>query len=159
MRRFLLLALVFTICIGSGSFALAADTFTVKKGGEWRIGDIIKKEVVFTWVDESGDGVSQTINMAERGSDFLALQGWLLYQCTTDPGSPSPTDDYDLTILDKYGVDKLYGAGLNRDETNSEDAYPISGFPVVNGPTWTFTISGNSQAGATAVAACIFFSN
>lgn len=38
----------------------------------------------------------------------------------TDPGTPAPTDNYDLTILDADGFDVLHGAGANRDTANTE---------------------------------------
>lgn len=156
MKKHLLLALFMVVCIGSGSFAHAADTFTVKKGKEWRIGDIIKREVIVTWLDDGGDGVSDTLDFTQGD---LNMEGWILYSCETDPGSPAPTASYDIVFTDKWGVDKMGGGLLNRHTSTSEEAFPVLGYPVVNGPNWTFTLSGNSQAGATGVVSCIFFSN
>jgi len=43
----------------------------------------------------------------------------------TDPGTTAPTDNYDMTIKDSYGVDIMGGALANRDTANSERAWPL----------------------------------
>jgi len=41
------------------------------------------------------------------------LRGLKLYSIVVVPGVTGPTDDSDLTITDKYGIDILAGAGAN----------------------------------------------
>lgn len=70
---------------------------------------------------------------------------------TTDPGSPAPTDNWDLTISNTSSADVLLGAGADRDTANTEIA-----FPTFNGvPVWvpfkgalTFAGANNSVSGA-----------
>jgi hypothetical protein len=67
----------------------------------------------------------------------------------------APTDNYDITLLDANGFDRLQGLGANRDITNSEVA-PIvfSGTsinPIVElGDVLTLTIANNTVVRATA---------
>ncbi len=156
MKKRLVWIVLWMFILGIPTVTFAADTLTTKSGAIWRIGDITKREVILTWIDDGGDGVAESIDFSKSN---LNMEGWILYSCVTDPGATSPTDDYDITLVDKWGVDKMGGAMLNRDETNSEEAFPTAGYPVVNGPTWTFTVSGNSVSNATGVCSCIFFSN
>lgn len=48
-----------------------------------------------------------------------AFEGRLL-ALTTNPGSTAPTDNYDITLVDGEGADRLYGVGLDRDTANTE---------------------------------------
>ena len=41
------------------------------------------------------------------------LRGLKLYSVATVPGTPGPTDNTDLTITDRYGIDILAGSGAN----------------------------------------------
>jgi hypothetical protein len=49
---------------------------------------------------------------------------WIIY-CETDPGTPAPTDDYDLYIYNGMSVDIMGGGIGNRDTANSERAQPV----------------------------------
>jgi len=98
------------------------------------------------WVGDAGDGsVPATTLEKVRG---------MLVRLVTNPGTPAPTDDYDITLVDRDGLDVLDGAGANRDTANSEEE-PISmtgGIPrVLDGEDLTLNISGNTQAGAQGV--------
>lgn len=41
------------------------------------------------------------------------LRGLRLYSCATIPGTTGPTDNSDITLTDRYGIDILAGAGAN----------------------------------------------
>lgn len=43
---------------------------------------------------------------------------------TTNPGSPAPTDNYDITLTDEDGLDVLNGKAANRDTANTERIDP-----------------------------------
>jgi hypothetical protein len=75
-------------------------------------------------------------------------------ELTTNPGAVAPTDNYDITIEDAEGVDRLQGVGANRDTANTESAIPVySGstvHPVVSrSDALTLKIAGNSVNSAT----------
>ena len=70
----------------------------------------------------------------------------------TDPGSTAPTDNYDIDLDDKYGVDVMGSELDNRDTANTEQAVPLVGSAYsrryVQGPL-TVQVSNNSVNGAT----------
>lgn len=73
-----------------------------------------------------------------------------------NPGSPAPTDNYDYTIVDGDGIDRIQGVGANRDTANSEEeliVYTSTGeHPVVDiNETLTLTITNNSVNSAVIV--------
>jgi hypothetical protein len=43
-----------------------------------------------------------------------------LMELTTNPGAVAPTDNYDVTLIDAEGVDRLQGLGIDRDTANTE---------------------------------------
>lgn len=80
------------------------------------------------------------------------IDGFLL-ALETNPGSPAPTDNYDITLIDEEGLDVLQGNGVDRDTTNTEMvAIDLDGYfhpPVTRDQTLTLTISGNTINSAT----------
>lgn len=46
-------------------------------------------------------------------------------ELTTNPGTPAPTDNYDITLTDAESVDRLQGVGANRDTATTETAIPV----------------------------------
>ena len=75
----------------------------------------------------------------------------LIRAMTTDPGSTAPTDNYDISLVDQYGADRLAGGGVDRDTANSETKVFDPPIPVFEGDTLALTIANNSQNGATGV--------
>lgn len=73
--------------------------------------------------------------------------GHFLYAMETNPGTTSPTDNYDITLEDADGLDILGGAGADRDASATEKVMPkINGIeaPVpIDGPL-TLKITNNS---------------
>jgi hypothetical protein len=97
------------------------------------------EEYIFTWVADDTDG---SIN--SKQTDKIVV-GWV-FQGETNPGSPAPTDDYDVTITNEAGVDVFGGELANRDTANSEQAVPKIG--AAYGERWvntklTFNASGS----------------
>jgi hypothetical protein len=81
------------------------------------------------------------------------VQGLYITLVITNPGSPAPTDNYDIVINDSDGVDVMGGTLANRDTSNSEQALPYIG-SLAYGPRQidgilTFSLSGNSVNSAT----------
>lgn len=117
--------------------AMAASSSTTQQA---RFGDMNIFEMCWT---AHTDGTFTTT--------ATAMINGLVLGVTTDPESPAPTDDYDITLTDQYGIDIMGGYLANRDTANSEFATPQSayfshGMPVHG--TLNVDISGNSQNGA-----------
>jgi len=101
------------------------------------------------WTSSAGGAVSEAISAA----NMTIILGKNLAHFITDPGSPAPTDNYDLTLLDTYGVDILGGEGANRDTINSEQGVPalnssVYGDRIVDFElTFTIVDAGDSAQG------------
>lgn len=101
------------------------------------------------WISSAGGAVSEAIS--EINMDII--KGKNLAHFITDPGSPAPTDNYDLTLLDAYGVDVLGGEGANRDTVNSEQGVPalnssVYGDRIIDfGLTFTIANAGDTKQG------------
>lgn len=52
------------------------------------------------------------------------LEGRLV-ELITNPGAVGPTDNYDITLEDADGADRLQGGGLNRDITLTEQVAAV----------------------------------
>lgn len=79
----------------------------------------------------------------------------------TNPGTPAPTDNWDVVLTDQNGLNRLQGLGADRDTSNSEVAITVySGTsinPVVeHGDTLTLAITGNSVNGAAIVCELVY---
>jgi len=143
----LLSALLFA-CLLTPTGAWAAGTITET----WTaIGDrdyVLK----FTCVADASDGSFPSHETVK------AVDGWV-YLITTDPGSPAPTDDYDIVIKDSEGVDISGGMLANRDTSNSEQVIPKINNNYVSrrvyGPL-TIEITSNSTNSALVVVSVYF---
>ena len=98
------------------------------------------EKYTFTWVADDTDGSIDPVETEK------IVVGWV-FQGETNPGSPAPTDDYDVTIKNEANVD-VFGAELtNRDTADSEQVVPKIG--AAYGERWvntklTFAATGNS---------------
>ena len=115
--------------------------------------------VEISWTADATDGsVPDTEIIAAMKSAMVtyghpeAVSGWV-ERVVTSPGTPAPTDDYDITLEDPEGVDVLGGAGSNRDTATSEQVLPlVDGVPapayLASPSSLTLKLSGNSVASA-----------
>lgn len=94
-----------------------------------------------------------TMSTSGTATTTTAIKGRVI-AVETNPGSPAPTDNYDLTINDANGADIMGGALQNRDTSTTEMAIPLvgalaapQGIPVDS--VLSIVSSGNSQSGAT----------
>ncbi len=70
------------------------------------------RKLVVDFVGSASDGtIPDTVLPAFEGR---------LYELTTNPGAVAPTDNYDVTLIDDQGVDRLQGLGADRDTANTE---------------------------------------
>lgn len=77
----------------------------------------------------------------------------ILQRIVTDPGTPAPTDLYDIALEDEDAVDMLGGAGQNRSNTQTQEAeIKMSSFQRVVANFGTFKLTGNSVSGAKGIA-------
>lgn len=78
----------------------------------------------------------------------------------TNPGSPSPTASYDITLTDADGIDVMGGELANRHASDSEQAVPligeIYGTRFVNGKI-TITITNNSVNSAETIVKVFYY--
>ena len=96
--------------------------------------------IVATCVGDDTDGSFPAIVLP-------AFSGTLL-ELLTDPGTPAPTPDYDVTLVDSNSFDRLQGVGADR-HTSTTQAVRIvysgtSDHPVVVHELLTLTIAGST---------------
>lgn len=130
----LLLGLLFftQLALGAGTVTVSYTQLTTHK------------LVSVSWVgDASGGSVPDTV---------IGLGGFVS-KVVTNPGSTAPTDNYDLACGDPSdtALDVFGGALANRDQTNTEQVYPvISGATMpVFASTCTLQLTNNSVNSAT----------
>ena len=100
-------------------------------------------KITVSWVGDSADGSVPNKSLGTVNGYVSVL--------TTNPGTPAPTDNYDITLLDSNGVDIAGGALADRDTAVSEAVLPVlsnTRVPRLVIDELTFTLSGNSAAGA-----------
>lgn len=102
----------------------------------------VRKARILATADAS-DGSFPTKTLRALG---IHIDGYLI-GISTNPGSTAPTDNYDITLLDEDGEDRLAGAGANRDTSTTE--YAAVGRACSPDDTLTLTITGNSVNSAT----------
>lgn len=97
------------------------------------------KKIKFAWTSTAGGAASDTTVNTYSGK-ILGL--------ATDPGSPSPSVDYDITVTDEDGMDVLMGGGADRHTTNTEYVLSTSLGAVANDKlTINVTAAGDSKKG------------
>lgn len=77
-----------------------------------------------------------------------------LFELTTNPGATAPQDNWDVTLIDAEGIDRLQSLGLNRDTANTESLPVVySGstiHPVISRTdVLTLKVAGNNVNSAT----------
>lgn len=85
------------------------------------------KFIKWTWT--SGDGTTATM---VAGTTTAFYSGRLLFFVTIPSASVAPTDNYDVTVLDKNDVDVLSHAGFDRDTASTETVVAASLGAVAN---------------------------
>lgn len=99
------------------------------------------KKIVATCTGDASDG-------SFPATALPAFSGYLL-GLETNPGATAPTANYDITLPDGDGLDRLQGVGANRHTSTSEYASVVIGAtaehpPVSKGDTLTLTLANNS---------------
>lgn len=105
--------------------------------------------ITLTATADSADGSYPNTALATKISGkLLALE--------TNPGSPAPTDLYDITLEDGDGHDVLEGVGANRSTTNTEKVSAVYSTTEIHpevsyADTLTLKIANNSVNSAVTV--------
>ena len=141
----LVLLLLPSMCLAAGSWA------TWQKRDWYPIGIRI---VILEWTADASDGSVPDYDTSTISTLKSFMSSWNLYMILTDPGTPAPTSDYDITITDQYGVE-VTGTQLgDRSATAGEQAIVKLNDSIWGGRTLddagvTIAISGNSENSAT----------
>lgn len=149
MRRNIAIVLL-VLLVAWSTTALADGTLAVSERRNILGGD--KRVVVIDWTADASDGSVPAT--ALDSATMIFIQGYHLDAGETDPGATAPTDNYDITVTDEWGLDLFGGALLNRDTSATEikrpvvDSVPLYGSAPIPGQL-TVTISGNSVNAAT----------
>lgn len=69
------------------------------------------------WLSDSSGAAEISLDGIVHGRIFGILD-----RVVTRPGAAAPTDNYDVTLVDRWGVDLLGGVCVNRDTANVETA-------------------------------------
>jgi hypothetical protein len=103
-----------------------AGTVTETKlfGGGSRSQDSYINRIVLAWVSDASGVVSGTPTGIINGT---------ICKVQFIPGSPAPSDAYDVTLTDTAGIDVLGGQGANQSATVA--AAVIPGVPLKDGTT------------------------
>lgn len=75
------------------------------------------RSVTWSWIATAGGAA---------GDVAVGISGEIL-RVVTNPGSPAPSDNYDITIVDDDGFDVCAGLAQNRDTVNTESFVPLTG--------------------------------
>jgi hypothetical protein len=137
-------------------FTLAASLYaagTVTQGTVTRLGQTNAITVTLTWTGDASNGSVPATTIVQSGPATPSLLGYSIISLVTDPGSPAPTDNYDITITNTRNLDLMQGQCANRDTSTTEscsaDPVPVDGAIV-------FNLSGNSQNSAVGVVVITF---
>jgi hypothetical protein len=77
-----------------------------------------------------------------------------ILELTTNPGAVAPTDNYDVTLIDEEGSDRLQALGANRDTANTETVPIVYSGSTIHPPVGlyealTLKLAGNAVNSAT----------
>lgn len=102
------------------------------------------RRIDIDWIADAAGAVTELAAFGINGK-ILAL--------ATNPGSPAPTANYDIRILNEHGIDVLQGLGANRHTTTTEMVSIVytttDVHPAVAGPcTLEVLNAGNLGAGS-----------
>jgi hypothetical protein len=106
---------------------------------EYTAAEYSPKGVRFTWTADATGNATATTSFAFRGK-VLAL--------VTIPGTPLPSDQYDITIKDPDGYDVLQGNGTNLGNSTIQTRANTFVSPVFGNLTLAVTNAGNGTQGA-----------
>ena len=105
----------------------------------------VVRQAVITITGDASDGTAPATTLRSLG---IHPDGTLL-SLETNPGSPAPDANYDITLIDGDGLDRFNGAALNRSSGTSERVH-LGAF-VSQNETLTLTLANNATVDAVTV--------
>ena len=117
------------------------------------VGGLPVRVYTYDWVSDVADGdVDDSVQ-----TDLTRISGEIL-RVVTIPGSPAPTNGYDVVLTDEDGYDVLAGQAANRSSSTVQSVAPgvplsdgtttsVGPMPVHSKLTLGVTNAGNSKAG------------
>jgi len=103
-------------------------------------------KITFAWTS----GSAPTSGVVTKATTYT--YNGILLRAVTIPGSETPSNNYDITLLDGDSVDVANGLLLNRSDTNTE--WVTSAMGAVVGDVLTFDLTG---AGSAKTGTCIVY--
>lgn len=112
----------------------------------YQIGNV--RRINFSCVADASDGSFPATALPAFEGRLIGLH--------TNPGATAPTANYDITLIDGDGIDRLQGVGANRSTSASEQVPIVYASTSVNPPvskdeTLTLTIANNAVNSAIVV--------
>lgn len=119
-----------------------------------RLGTNLNSAMVleFDWVADDADGTVPT--SATDSIVNYQIAGWFITKVITQPGTPLPTTQYGITLVDQYGLDLAGGNLAGRSSTLPEQVTFVN---QVDNSGFTFTLADNSATSAEGK--CLVFLN
>ena len=137
LKQLILTSLACLLIGPLGAFAAGTCTVT-KSAGDAGAQPAAVIEYTIAWVADAADGSVPTTCDINPGKPYQ----WYLFEYIVDPGSPSPTADYDIQLVDENGYDASNGDLMNLSATVTLDG-GFSHPTALTGPV-TFTLTNNS---------------
>lgn len=110
------------------------------------IGNSSNYLLMINWAGDSVNGSVPASSIAFNPT-LTPVQGYRISGFEILPGTPSPSANYSMTLVDIAGVDVLLGSGASLSATTSSSLAASTAVPPITGPL-TFNLTGNSVAGA-----------
>ena len=110
MKKFLVILLGLLLLSFSSAWALNPSAGTITSWSDTQVGSRGVRLLQISYVTGSG---TFTVTSDRE------MTGWILH-IETDPGTTTPTDNYDITVKNDNGRDIAGGGLSNRDQTNTE---------------------------------------
>ena len=82
----------------------------------------IVRRVIIDWISDDMGDVAYDLDLNGEIVRVVTVPG---------AGANQPDDNYDVTLVDAYGIDVLRSMGTNRDETNTEEFVPYTTDEVI----------------------------
>ncbi len=107
--------------------------------------EVFNSVKLIKWAWTSGTG--QTV-LADNTTESFYTGKLLFMTSIPGAGGDAPTDNYDITILDKNGADVCSDAGMNRDAASTESVLAASLGAVANSQlSLNIAAAGSSNTG------------
>lgn len=140
MKKILILMVMMLFISASFSAAYAAGTCTVSEASA---GSPMVRAITYSCTGDASTG-------SIPATSSPAIFGWV-FKVVTIPGTPSPTNLYDITLTDSNGIDVLSGQLADRSSTSPEEV------KIGNYVSGTLTLNINNQSVASAAIRVIVY--